>query len=62
LWITRINAACREQGTTYSRFIAALKASHVDLDRKVLADLAVREPGAFSKLLELTKLELSKAA
>jgi large subunit ribosomal protein L20 len=55
LWITRINAACREQGTTYSRFIAALKASNVDLDRKVIADLAVRDPGAFTKLVELAK-------
>jgi len=55
LWITRINAACREQGTTYSRFIAALKASNVDLDRKVMADLAVRDPGAFTKLIELAK-------
>jgi large subunit ribosomal protein L20 len=55
LWITRINAACREAGTTYSRFIAALKASNVDLDRKVLADLAVRDPGAFTKLIDLAK-------
>ena len=54
LWIQRINAACRLHGTTYSRFIAALKASEVDLDRKVLADMAVQDPTTFGKLLELT--------
>jgi large subunit ribosomal protein L20 len=54
LWITRINAACREHGVSYSRFIAALKASEVDLDRKVLADLAVQDPATFGKLVELT--------
>jgi large subunit ribosomal protein L20 len=54
LWIQRINAACRLHGTTYSRFIAALKASEVDLDRKVLADMAVEDPTTFGKLLELT--------
>jgi large subunit ribosomal protein L20 len=58
LWIQRINAACRLHGTTYSRFIAALKTSEVELDRKVLADMAVQDPAAFGKLLELT----SKAA
>jgi large subunit ribosomal protein L20 len=55
LWIQRINAACREHGTTYSRLIAALKASSIELDRKVLADMAVKDPGAFGKLLELTQ-------
>jgi large subunit ribosomal protein L20 len=54
LWIQRINAACREHGTTYSRFIAALKASEVELDRKVLADMAVQDPASFGKLLEIT--------
>jgi large subunit ribosomal protein L20 len=54
LWITRINAACRQHGTTYSRFMAALKAGNVDLDRKVLADLAVQDPATFSKLIELS--------
>lgn len=61
LWIQRINAACREHGTTYSRFIAALKASEIDLDRKVLADMAVEDPKTFAQLLELTK-SASKAA
>ncbi len=54
LWIVRINAACRENGTTYSRFMAALAKAGVDLDRKVLADLAVNDPGAFKKLAELS--------
>ena len=53
LWISRINAACRENGTTYSRFMAAIKAAQVDLDRKVLADIAVREPATFKRLTEL---------
>lgn len=53
LWITRINAACRENGTTYSRFIAAMKTAEIELDRKVLADLAVNEPAAFKHLTEL---------
>lgn len=52
LWIQRINAACRENGTTYSRFIAGLKASGVEVDRKVLADLAVTDPSAFSALVK----------
>lgn len=51
LWITRINAAAREQGTTYGKFIAGLKASNVELDRKVLAELAVSEPSAFAAVV-----------
>jgi large subunit ribosomal protein L20 len=51
LWIQRINAACRENGTSYSRFIAGLKAAEVEVDRKILADLAVTDPGAFSALV-----------
>ena len=53
LWIVRINAACRENGTTYSRLIHALGEAGVELDRKVLADMAVNDPGAFKKLAEL---------
>ena len=53
LWIQRINAACRLNGTTYSRFIAGLKAADVGVDRKVLADLAVNEPAAFAALVEV---------
>ena len=51
LWIQRINAACRENGTTYSRFIAGLKSAEVDVDRKILADLAVTDPAAFTALV-----------
>ncbi len=50
LWITRINAAARENGTTYAKLIAGLKKSSVELDRKVLAELAVREPKAFAAI------------
>lgn len=55
LWITRINAAARENDTTYGRLIAALKASNVELDRKVLAELAVSEPKAFSEVVKSVK-------
>lgn len=51
LWIARINAACRAQGVQYSRFIAALTTSEVDLDRKVLADMAVNDNAAFNALV-----------
>jgi len=50
LWIQRINAACRQHGTSYSVFIAGLKNAGVEVDRKVLADLAVAEPTAFAAL------------
>jgi large subunit ribosomal protein L20 len=53
LWIQRINAACRENGTSYSRFIGNLKASGIDLNRKVLADIALNDAAAFKKLAEL---------
>jgi large subunit ribosomal protein L20 len=53
LWIQRINAACRLNDTTYSRFISGLKAAGVEVDRKVLADLAVTDPAAFSALVEV---------
>lgn len=52
LWIQRINAACRHNGTTYSRFIAGLRAAGVEVDRKVLADLAVGDPAVFSALVQ----------
>jgi large subunit ribosomal protein L20 len=55
LWNTRINAAARENGTTYSRFIAALKEANITLDRKILAELAVNEPTAFTAVVEATK-------
>ncbi len=52
LWITRINAAARENGTTYGKLIAAIKATGVELDRKVLAELAVKEPKAFAVIVK----------
>lgn len=55
LWIARINAACRQAGITYSKFINGLKKAKVDLDRKVLADLAVKDNKAFQKLVEIAK-------
>jgi large subunit ribosomal protein L20 len=55
LWTVRINAAARELGLTYSRFIAGLKKAQVELDRKILADLALSDAGAFSKLAEMAK-------
>jgi large subunit ribosomal protein L20 len=55
LWIERINAASRQHGVPYGRFIAGLKAAGVEVDRKVLADLAVREPAAFATMVETAK-------
>jgi len=55
LWITRINAACRTAGITYSEFIHGLKQAKVSLDRKILADLAVKDSQAFKKLVEIAK-------
>lgn len=52
LWITRINAGARENGTTYGKLIANLKAANVELDRKVLAELAVNEPKAFAEVVK----------
>ena len=53
LWIQRINAACRANGTSYSRFINGLKVAEVEVDRKVLADLAVTDPDAFAALVAI---------
>ena len=61
VWIVRINAACREHDMSYSRFIAGLKAAEVEVDRKILADLAVREPAAFSALVETARAALDAA-
>lgn len=52
LWITRINAAARQEGTTYGKLIANLKAANVELDRKTLAELAVNEPAAFKQIVK----------
>jgi large subunit ribosomal protein L20 len=58
LWITRINAASREHGITYSKFIAGINGAGIKLDRKILADLAVRNPEAFAKVVEVAKAAL----
>ena len=55
LWIARINAASREAGVSYSRLWAAMRASGVQLDRKVLADMAVRDPASFRKYVDMVK-------
>jgi len=55
LWITRINAACRAEGIAYSRFVAALHEKGVELNRKVLADLAVNDPAAFKAVVDSVK-------
>jgi large subunit ribosomal protein L20 len=57
LWITRIGAAARQNGTTYSAFIHGLTVAGVELDRKVLADLAVHDPAAFASLVEVSRGE-----
>ena len=59
LWIVRINAACRANDISYSRFIAGLKAAEVDVDRKVLADLAVRDPAAFAAVVSAAREALA---
>ncbi len=61
LWIQRINAAARLNGTTYSRFIAGLHDSGIEVDRRILADLAVRDPQAFATLVRLVSNSADKA-
>ena len=58
LWIARINAAAREAGMTYSRFMAGLKKGAIEIDRKVLADLAVMDKPAFARIVEQAKASL----
>jgi len=58
LWIARINAASRELGVSYSRFMAGLKKAGIELDRKVLADMAVRDPAAFGGIVAQVKAQL----
>ena len=63
LWIQRINAACRENGVSYSRFINGLKLAEVEVDRKVLADLAVTDAAAFAALVKVaTDAQAAKAS
>src|SRR5882724_1065288 len=52
LWIVRLNAACRNAGMSYSRFIEGLKAAHIELDRKILSDIAIRDEVAFNALVK----------
>lgn len=59
LWIIRINAAARQEGLSYNQFIAGCKKANIELDRKVLADLAVREPAAFKAIAEQAKSALA---
>jgi large subunit ribosomal protein L20 len=61
LWITRITAACRSHGLLYSRFIHALKKAGITLDRKVLSDIAIQDPGGFTKLVDTAKAQMAKA-
>lgn len=58
LWITRINAAARAEGLTYNRFIQGLRLAEIDVDRKILADLAVNDPAAFKALVESARAAL----
>jgi large subunit ribosomal protein L20 len=60
LWITRINAAARGHGLSYNQFVAGCKQAGIELDRKVLADLAVSDPAAFGKVAEQAKAALEK--
>ena len=55
LWIIRINAAVRAQGLPYGKFIAGLKRANVEIDRKILADIAVRDEGTFTRIVEVAK-------
>ena len=68
LWIVRLNAACRNAGISYSRFIEGLKAANIELDRKVLSDLAIRDEAAFNAVVKqarhalMEKVDAAKAA
>ncbi|NML14458.1 50S ribosomal protein L20 [Azohydromonas caseinilytica] len=59
LWIARINAASRSLGVTYSKFMAGLKKAQIEIDRKVLADMAVNDPAAFGSIVEKVKAQLA---
>lgn len=62
LWIQRINAGARQHGMTYSQFMSGIKRAGVELDRKMLADIAVREPAAFKALVDQAQNALKEAA
>jgi large subunit ribosomal protein L20 len=59
LWIARINAASRELGITYSKFMAGLKKAQIDIDRKVLSDMAIHDPAGFKSIVEKVKAQLA---
>lgn len=59
LWIARINAAVRPYGLSYSRFINGLKLANIDLNRKVLSEMAINDPAAFAKVVEIAKEKLA---
>ena len=61
LWIQRINAGVREHGLTYSQFVNGMKRAGIELDRKILSDIATREPEAFKQLVEQAQAALAKA-
>jgi len=62
LWIVRVNAACRARGMRYGEFVAALQRANVALDRKTLANIAVHDPDTFTKIVELARTHVPKAA
>lgn len=64
LWITRISAACKQRGMNYSRFMAGLKAANIDLNRKMLSEVAIHDPAGFDQIVEQAKaaIETSTAA
>ncbi|WP_297565829.1 50S ribosomal protein L20 [uncultured Arcanobacterium sp.] len=60
LWIARINAAVRENGMTYNRFMQGIRLAEIDIDRRMLAELAVNDPATFAKIVEMAKKALPK--
>lgn len=62
LWITRLTAACRARGISYSRFIAALRLSNVTINRKMLAEVAIHDPAGFDKIVEAVRKHLPARA
>lgn len=62
LWITRITAACRSRGISYSRFISGLKLANIELNRKMLSEVAIADPEAFDKIVDLARSKSQQAA
>ena len=59
LWIARINAASRQMGVTYSKFMAGLKKANIEIDRKVLSDMAIHDPAGFASIVDKVKAQLA---